>query len=123
MITSKNFFHKTFPIIWLLLGLASLFVSVQQLNSDLKYFKRFDATAMIPVTFSVLALITGIAFIKSWSFSLILNRISGIIILLYSFAVITLGVEDVGGPFITLPFGIAGIAFGIWSIRIKRGKV
>jgi len=49
-------------------------------------------------------------------FSTIFNRISGLIILMYCLAVITMGVKDVGGPFVAMPFGIAGIAFSIWSI-------
>ncbi len=92
------------------------------MNADIKYPKHFDATVLIPIIFSVLAFITGVAFIKSLPFSIVLNRISGFIILLYSFAVITMGVEDVGGPAIAVPSGMAGIAFGIWSIMIKRSK-
>ena len=122
MTTPRNYSHKAFPIIWLILGLASLFGSVQQMNADVEYSKQFDVSALIPVIFSMLAFITGVAYIKAWPFSTILNRISGLIILLYSLAVITMGVEDVGGPFIAVPFGIAGIAFGIWSIVIKRSK-
>ncbi len=122
MTAPKNYSHKAFPIIWLIAGFACLFASVQQTITDVKYFKQFDASVLIPATFSFLALITGVAFIKVWPFSTVLNRISGLIIFLYSIAVMTIGVEDVGGPSIAIPFGIAGTAFGIWSITIKRSK-
>jgi hypothetical protein len=120
MTTPRKYSHKAFPIIWILLGIAGLFGPVQRMNASVKYFKQFDASALIPAAFSMLALITGVAFIKAWPFSTILICISGLIILIYCLAVITMGVEDVGGPFVAVPFGIAGIAFGIWSILIKR---
>jgi hypothetical protein len=118
----NNYTNKAFVLIWLALGLACLIATAQQVNMDINYFRHFDPSVLIPAAFAVLAALTGVAFIKAWSFSTILNRISGLIISLYSLAVITIGVEDVGGPFIAVPFGIAGIAFGIWSIMIKRSK-
>jgi hypothetical protein len=122
MTIPKNYSNKAFVLIWFAIGLACLFATVQQLNSDINYFNHFDPSVLIPATFSMLTALTGVAFIKAWPFSTILNRISGIIIALYSLAVITMGVEYVRGPLIAGSFGLAGIAFGIWSIIIKRGK-
>jgi hypothetical protein len=114
----KRYFDIAFFLIWLALGIACLFAIIQLIETETSLL--FDYGTLIATGLAVVATLTGVAFIKAWPFSSVLNRISGVGIILYSLSVITLGVEDVGGPLITMPFGLAGIAFGVWSILIKK---
>ncbi|MEI6150759.1 MAG: hypothetical protein WCS01_16805 [bacterium] len=122
MIVARKWFDRSFGLIWLLIGLACLFAAGQQLNSDINDFHRFDPSVLVPTTAAVLAALACTAFLRAWPLSTVLNRILGVIVLLYSLAVLTIGNEDVGGPVIAVPFGLAGIAFGIWSMIIKRRR-
>lgn len=122
MIIARKWFDRSFGLIWLLIGLACLFATVQQLNSDINYFHRFDPSVLIPTAAAVLAALASTAFIRAWPMSTVLNRILGVIVVLYSLAVLTIGNEDVGGPVIAVPFGLAGVAFGVWSIIIKKRR-
>jgi hypothetical protein len=114
----KRYFDIAFFLIWLALGLACLFTTIQLIAADKSFL--FDSGTLISTGLAVVAALTGIAFIMTWPFSRVLNRISGVGIVLHSLSVIVFGVEDVGGPLIAGPFGLAGIAFGIWSILIKK---
>ncbi len=77
-----------------------------------------DPTSPIAAAFGALAVFTAVAYAKAWRISAVVSRVAGSILILYCLALILLGTEDVGGPWISIPFGLAGIAFGIWSLLL-----
>src|SRR5450755_4589552 len=79
----------------------------------------------ILVGFGLLSGLTGASWLFNWSFRtrIILSRVSGTLLVLYCLSLILLGTEDVGGFRVSLPFGLPGIAIGLWSILIPtNGK-
>ena len=121
MTNQKKYYHGAFTLIWIALGLVCFFSAFQTMKMDVNYFKRFDLAGYLFISFfAVLFILTGVSFFKRWPFSRILNVISGLIIWFYSLVVLIFGVEDVGGLFVGVPLSLAGIAFGVWSILIKR---
>jgi len=40
----------------------------------------------------------------------------GALVVLYALALVTLGMEDIGGPRVAIPVAVALIALGVWAI-------
>jgi hypothetical protein len=103
----RHFHEKVFALLWLALG-AACFVAVIRMGAD--------RSSAIVVGFGLLSVLSGVAYARAWRVSKTVTRVAGSILILYSVALILLGTEDVGGPWVSVPFGLAGIVFGIWSL-------
>jgi len=98
-----------FAILWIVVGCACLVGFA---------FLGLDASALILAGFGLVVLLTGVAQLLDWQVRMVLVRITGAILALYCLALIFMGTEDAGGPWVSLPSGLAGIALGSWSLLL-----
>jgi peptidoglycan/LPS O-acetylase OafA/YrhL len=65
---------------------------------------------------AMLAGMAAVAIVRSWRVGRWLTASAGLIVVIYAGALMFLGSEDVGGPAVSLPAGLALGCFGVWNV-------
>ena len=68
------------------------------------------------VTFGVFSTVTALSIMIGWRVGRWFGLVGGVALILYAVALILLGSEDVGGLAVSLPWGSALLAFGLWNV-------
>jgi len=74
------------------------------------------------VAFGLFSTVTALSIAMGWRVGIWLSVMGGIVLSLYAIALVLLGSEDVGGLAVSLPWGSALLAFGLWNVvGLPRG--
>ena len=92
---------------WLVLAVGLLWVTLRWPDAG-----SFWVTA----GFAVFSLLAAVSIALGWRIGRWFGVGGGIVLILYAFALVLLGTEDVGGLGVSLPCGFALLAFGIWNV-------
>jgi hypothetical protein len=110
-----------FEGVWLLLGLASLAQGVIGLRDPQLMLNSARNSYGVVIAFGALALATSVTHAMRGRSFCFVGGFAGGVLALYGVALILLGHEDVGGLHVALPFGLASIVLGVWTmIRAVR---
>ena len=94
--------------------------------SAAQIWEAFQRVALSRVIFFIVActffLLTGLAVVRGWRIGSWLAGSSGIILVLYSIAVVLMGWEDVGGARGAIPLALGTGLFGALGFAIGIGK-
>ena len=71
---------------------------------------------------ALFSLVAAVAIASGWRAGKWLGIAGGIVLILYALALVLLGTEDVGGLGLSLPWGIALAAFGVWNLFVEPGR-
>jgi hypothetical protein len=74
------------------------------------------ASVGVCVAFGVFSTLAALSIMMSWRVGRWLGVVGGVALILYAVALILLGSEDVGGLAVSLPWGSALLAFGLWNV-------
>jgi hypothetical protein len=68
------------------------------------------------VAFGVFSAVTALSIMVGWRVGRWFGLVGGVALSLYAVALVLLGSEDVGGLAVSLPWGSALLAFGLWNV-------
>src|SRR5712691_6723222 len=98
-------------IVWIVLGVALLGVAIREFVKGLR-----PGSQLFELCAAGFCLLTGITVLKLWSLGRWLAGLGGIVAGLYAVVLVVLGTEDVGGLAVSLPSGLALVAFSVWNL-------
>ena len=98
--------------LWVILAAVVLWAAF----AEWRNWSRISVALISFGVFAAFCIATAISIARSAPSARWLGGTGGVLLILYSIAVVTMGSEDVGGPKVAIPIALATAAFGGWTI-------
>jgi hypothetical protein len=105
--------HKVRAGIWFFIAATLMVVAIR---GALEWGLRGTVIAALICT--LLASAVAWAIINAWPAGRWLSGMSGLVAVVYAGMLMFLGSEDVGGPWVSFPAGLALGLFGVWNLMV-----